>query len=138
MPISVIQRTRAIGFLAVAWAGVSGNFEQRSRSITPEQSRHLVQISINYRHCERSEAIHFAVLTRFLNANRFPLRLKTLPSGALRFLLGADGASGSSPRNVQCCGGANERLQRLFIDLVALVEIDGTPGVAFEAGVEEA
>jgi hypothetical protein len=39
---------------------------------------------------------------------------------------------------VQCHGGANERLQRLFIDHVALVEIDGTPGVAFEAGVEEA
>jgi hypothetical protein len=35
-------------------------------------------------------------------------------------------------------GGANERLQRLFINLVALMEIDGTPGVAFEAGVEEA
>jgi len=28
-------------------------------------------------------------------------------------------------------GGANERLQRLFIDLVALVEIDGGPGLAF-------
>ena len=39
---------------------------------------------------------------------------------------------------VQCHGGANERLQRLFINLVALMEIDGTPGVAFEAGVEEA
>jgi hypothetical protein len=33
---------------------------------------------------------------------------------------------------------ANERLQRLFIDPVALMEIDGTPGVALEAGVEEA
>ena len=41
-------------------------------------------------------------------------------------------------RRVQCHGGANERLQRLFINLVALMEIDGTPGVAFEAGVEEA
>src|SRR5271163_4576781 len=39
---------------------------------------------------------------------------------------------------VQCHGGANERLERLFIDLVALMEIDGTPGVPFEAGVEEA
>src|SRR5262249_6077553 len=38
---------------------------------------------------------------------------------------------------VQCYGGANERLQCRFIDLVALMEIDGTPGVAFEAGVEE-
>ena len=42
------------------------------------------------------------------------------------------------PSRVQCHGGANERLQRLFINLVALMEIDGTPGVAFEAGVEEA
>jgi hypothetical protein len=49
----------------------------------------------------------------------------------------SDGASGAS-RRVQFHGGANERLQSLFIDLVALVEIDGTPGVAFEAGVEEA
>src|SRR5438445_5255440 len=44
---------------------------------------------------------------------------------------------GSSRRNVQCDGLANERLQRLFIDLVALMEIDCAPGVAFEAGVEE-
>jgi hypothetical protein len=46
--------------------------------------------------------------------------------------------SASSCGLVQRHGGANERLQRLFIDLVALMEIDGTPGVAFEAGVEEA
>ena len=59
-------------------------------------------------------------------------------SSALWSLLRADGASGSSHRRVQCHGGANERLQRLFIDLVALMEIDGAPGVAFEAGVEEA
>src|ERR1700730_5267575 len=59
-------------------------------------------------------------------------------SSALWSLLRADGASGSSHRRVQCHGGANERLQRLFIDLVALMDIDGTSGVAFEAGVEEA
>src|SRR2546426_6703394 len=59
-------------------------------------------------------------------------------SSALWSLLRADGASGSWCRRVQCHGGANERLERLFIDLVALMEIDGTPGVAFEAGVEEA
>src|SRR5262245_3403749 len=58
-------------------------------------------------------------------------------SSALRCFLRADGARGRS-RRIQCHGGANERLQSLFIDLVALVEIDGTPGVAFEAGVEEA
>src|SRR5262249_8253924 len=39
---------------------------------------------------------------------------------------------------VQSYGGANERLQRLFIDLVALMDIDGASSVAFEAGVEEA
>ena len=60
------------------------------------------------------------------------------PPSALWSLLRADGASGSSHRGVQCHGGANERLQRLFINLVVLMEIDGTPGVAFEAGVEEA
>jgi hypothetical protein len=38
---------------------------------------------------------------------------------------------------VQCHSGANERLQRLVINLLVLVEVDGTPGVAFEAGVEE-
>src|SRR5262249_46596269 len=43
-----------------------------------------------------------------------------------------------SPRRVQCDGGANERLQGLFINLVALMDIDGTPGVAFEAGIEQA
>src|SRR5437899_13010112 len=53
-------------------------------------------------------------------------------------LLGADRASGRSRRGVQCHGGANERLQRLFIDLVALMQIAGTTGVAFEAGVEKA
>jgi hypothetical protein len=39
---------------------------------------------------------------------------------------------------VQGRGGANERLQRLLIDLVGPVDIDGAPGVAFEAGIEEA
>src|SRR5205807_7119674 len=48
------------------------------------------------------------------------------------------GASGRWRRRVQCHGGANERLERLFINLGALMEIDGTPGVAFETGVEEA
>ena len=48
-------------------------------------------------------------------------------SSALWFL------PGSAPRRVQCDGLANERLQRFFIDLVALMEIDGAPGVAFEA-----
>src|ERR1700720_3167636 len=62
----------------------------------------------------------------------------TRSSRALWFLPRADGAGGSSHRRVRCHSGANERLQRLFINLVALMEIDGTPGVAVEAGVEEA
>jgi len=45
---------------------------------------------------------------------------------------------GGCRRRVQGHGGANERLQCLFIDLVAGMNIDGTPGVAFEAGIEEA
>jgi hypothetical protein len=49
-------------------------------------------------------------------------------SSALGFLL----------RRVQRDGGTDEGLQCFFINLVSLVEIDGTPGVAFEAGVEEA
>jgi hypothetical protein len=32
-------------------------------------------------------------------------------------------------RRVERDGGANEGLQRLFIDLVALMNIDGTPGI---------
>src|SRR5262249_29603205 len=68
-----------------------------------------------------------------------PLPAGAAPAlGALRSLRRTDRASGSSRRRVQGHGGANERRQRLFIDLVALVGIDGTPGVAFEAGVEEA
>src|SRR5262249_25451163 len=58
-------------------------------------------------------------------------------SSALWYLLRANGASGGSRRRVQYHSGANEHLKRLFIDRVVLMEIDGTPGVAFEAGVEE-
>jgi hypothetical protein len=39
---------------------------------------------------------------------------------------------------VQGHGGANERLQRLFVYLLALMEVDGAPCVPVEAGVEEA
>ena len=39
---------------------------------------------------------------------------------------------------LQFHGGADEILQRLLVDLIALVEIDLTPDVALEAGVEEA
>src|SRR5215472_3100421 len=39
---------------------------------------------------------------------------------------------------VQAHCGANEGLQRSLVDLLALVEIDGTPGVALETRVEEA
>src|SRR5215813_4424813 len=39
---------------------------------------------------------------------------------------------------VQRHGRANESLQCLPVNLFALVKVDGTPGVAIEAGVEEA
>src|SRR5215470_12029784 len=41
-------------------------------------------------------------------------------------------------RLVQGHGGANERLQRLLVYLLALVEVDGTPRVSVKTGVEEA
>src|SRR5262249_32991148 len=46
--------------------------------------------------------------------------------------------SAAGAGRVQRHGRANKRLQCLLVDLVALVEVDGTPGVALEAGVEEA
>src|SRR5262249_39672733 len=39
---------------------------------------------------------------------------------------------------VQGHGGANESLQRVFVYLLTLAEVDGTPCVALKAGVEEA
>ena len=39
---------------------------------------------------------------------------------------------------VQGHSGANERFERLFINLVTLMEIDSTPGVTRETRVEEA
>src|SRR5918993_1497256 len=59
-------------------------------------------------------------------------------SSALWSRPGAGGARDRSRRRVQGHGGADERLQRRLIDRVALMEIDGAPGVAFEAGVEQA
>src|SRR5215472_2248650 len=38
---------------------------------------------------------------------------------------------------VQGHGGANESLQRLVVNLLALVEVDGTPRVSLETGIEE-
>jgi hypothetical protein len=46
--------------------------------------------------------------------------------------------SRSGALGIQRHGGANENLERCFIDLIALTEIDGAPQVAFEAGVEQA
>src|SRR5436190_9823758 len=40
-------------------------------------------------------------------------------------------------RRVQRHGSENKRLQCLLVNLIALVEIDGAPGIAFEAGVEK-
>ena len=45
---------------------------------------------------------------------------------------------GGFSERVQRNSGANERLERLRVDLVALVEIDRAPGVAFQARVEQA
>src|SRR5207249_3014883 len=39
---------------------------------------------------------------------------------------------------VQRHGRANKSLQCLLVNLLALMKVDGTPGVAIEAGVEEA
>ena len=39
------------------------------------------------------------------------------------------GCTGQRLGLVQLYRGTNEGLQRLFVDLVALVEVDGTPGV---------
>src|SRR3954468_16927796 len=47
-------------------------------------------------------------------------------------------ASATPPCTVERDGGADEVLQRVLVDLLALVEVDGPPGVAVEAGVEEA
>src|SRR5262245_4990014 len=48
------------------------------------------------------------------------------------------GSALASSGLVQGHGGAHESLQRLLVDLLALVKIDGTPRVPVEAGVEEA
>src|SRR4051794_20618866 len=47
-------------------------------------------------------------------------------------------ASATPPCTVERDGGANEVLQRVLVDLLALVEVDGAPDVPVEAGVEEA
>src|SRR6266571_6209319 len=46
--------------------------------------------------------------------------------------------SAMGAERVQRHGRANKSLQCLVVNLLALVEVDGTPGVAIEAGVEEA
>src|SRR5262245_34734520 len=63
--------------------------------------------------------------------------LASLLADALRlFLVRKSSAFGFGL--VQGHGGANESLQRLLVDLLALVEVDGSPCVALETGVEEA
>src|SRR5437588_8084185 len=53
-------------------------------------------------------------------------------SSDLRFLLRG------ARRCVQRDGGADERFQRLLVDSAALVDVDGAPHIAVEAGIEEA
>ena len=54
------------------------------------------------------------------------------------FSFGHDANTSESVTGVQLHGMADEGLERLFVDLVVLVEIDGTPGVSFQTGVEQA
>ncbi len=58
-------------------------------------------------------------------------------STTLRLLLRAHRPRRTLLPLIQRHGGANERLERLLVDLVALADIDGAPHVAFEAGVEQ-
>jgi hypothetical protein len=44
----------------------------------------------------------------------------------------------SASLGVERGGGADEGLQGRFVDVVALADIDGAPGVAVQAGVEQA
>ena len=52
------------------------------------------------------------------------------------FLEGRD-ATASELGGVQGCGGSDEGLEGLLIDLVSLIQVNGASRVAFEAGVEE-
>src|SRR5579859_553764 len=64
--------------------------------------------------------------------------LMTMPSRATRRRGDGRARSAAGAGCVQCHGRANKSGQRLLVDLFTLVEVDGTPGVAIEAGVEEA
>ena len=69
---------------------------------------------------------------------RKPARRCTRHRGQLRSAATLGFGSGCAFRRVQGYGGANEGLEGLVVDLVALVDIDGAPGIAFQAGVEQA
>jgi hypothetical protein len=77
--------------------------------------------------------LYFATRPDFRSRRR-PLPAPPPSPRASRLSSPAAGGSG----RVQCDGGTNERLERLFINFVALTDINGTPGAAFEAGVEAA
>ena len=77
--------------------------------------------------------------TGFLPSPADPLGLALLGvrrDGGGDFLEGRD-ATASELGGVQGCGGSDEGLEGLLIDLVSLIEVNGAPHVAFEAGVEE-
>ena len=57
------------------------------------------------------------------------------PSGTLGTQNGARSAAGTG--RVQHHGQANKGLQCLLVNRVVLAKVDGTPGVAIEAGIEE-
>ena len=56
----------------------------------------------------------------------------------LRGIVHTSGGPLVAARGVQIYGGCDESLQGLLVDLVALVEVDGTPCITLETRVEEA
>ena len=89
-----------------------------------------------------SRRLGISTLTSFRLFTRAPwTRIRSwLSAGCLEEAMFAMISAGPlvAIRAVQPDGGCNERLQGLLVDLVVLVDVDGAPEVAFEAGVEEA
>src|ERR1700757_4680667 len=92
------------------------------------------------RNSSRDSAITGSV--EFVRASSPMASLPRLCRSSVELVLGdctapLRGCTGRRLGVVQVHRGTNECLQRLFVDLVALMEVDGAPGVAVEAGVEE-
>ena len=101
-------------------------------------------LNVFYREAGRETAPKLVLLHGFPASSHQYRNLKGPTAGmprqssALWSLPRTGGASRDSLPHVQCHGGANERLQRLFVNFVALMKIDRAPHIAFEAGVEKA